>query len=319
MDLELLLYFLIALVPGLFWLFVLALRYRSDRETRLLILKTFVLGMAICTPAGFFNSWLTGIFKGDGWLTDLLMMICVVGPNEESLKFLIVYSEVYRKWRFRTEMDGIIFATASAIGFATYENATYMQRFGIQVLYLRAWACVVGHLCFSAVFGYYLGLAKSKKYNPTPCIAEGLVLAALCHGSYNFLVGRSDQAIYVVVPCLVGFYAILRQGWLRPILSFVAPGWMAYRASAGPTVLAFQRKRFPVHERGVPAQQVARVLESLNDLRDETRLAGLDAASSVHDQRVYERVRELTHDPVEAVRVSAAQRAAEMKRLLAPT
>lgn len=316
MNLETLLCFLIALIPGLIWLFLLALRYKEDAETRRLILKTFLLGMCICTPAGLFNTWLlqaVGGMEGGDLVTSFFVFVFIVGPNEEGLKFLIVWSEVYRRWRFRTENDGIIFATASAIGFATYENSDYMMRYGIQVLYIRAWACILGHLCFSAIFGYYLGLAKSKKYNPKPCIAEGLFLAALFHGLYDFAVTVNGDLVYVVVPLLVVFYFCLSRGWVRPFLSIVAPRWMAPTKTYDASRISFQKRRFPVQEKGGLASKALEVLDLLEDLEDAPRLRGLEEAGRLADQRIFERVQSLTHDPVPAVREKAALVLKEMK------
>jgi len=317
-DLELLLYFAIAMVPGMLWLFLLALRFRVDRESRRLILKTFALGMVICVPAGFFNTWLqTGVPVEDqnSWLYYLLLFMLVVGPNEEGLKFLIVWSEVYRGWRFRTSFDGIIFASASAIGFATYENATYMQQFGIQVLLVRAWACVIGHLCFSAVFGYYLGLAKARKYNPVPCIAEGLVIAASLHGLYDFSVTMHDKAIYVVVPILVGIYGLMSRNMVRPLLSILAPSFMAYREDAAGR-LSYQRRRFPVHLTGIKSKKADAALAAMAQMDDESRIHGIEASNGLDDQRVFDRVQELTHDPVEIVRKRAEICHRELRRQL---
>lgn len=318
MSLEHLLCFIIALGPGLFWLFLLSLRYRPDREGKRMILKTFLLGMVICTPAGFLNTWLASAIptsEDSSWVSHFILFMFVVGPNEEGMKFLILWSEVFRRWRFRTEMDGIIFATASALGFATYENALYMLKFGIKVLWPRAWACALAHMGFSAIFGYYLGLAKSKKYNPRPCIVEGLVLAAVFHGLYDISVTFYDHAIYVVVPLLLGYYLFLTHGLMKPILSVIAPRWMVYDPKGG-EMFQFQRRRFPVQRREPSAGEVIAVLEALDSLSDEDRIQGIGLAQRVLDQRIFERVQQLTHDPVDGVREEAERVHKELRRKL---
>ncbi|MBI4860333.1 MAG: PrsW family intramembrane metalloprotease [Candidatus Riflebacteria bacterium] len=319
MSLELVVHFAIALVPGLFWLTLLALRLRSDWESRKLILKVFVLGMAVCIPAGFLNEWLGLVVApggpGGSVFRSALLFLFVVGPNEEILKFVIVWSQAYRRWRFRTEMDGIIFATASALGFATFENAHYMERFGIQVLLVRAWACTLGHLCFSGIFGYYLGLAKAKRYNPRALIVEGLALAAFFHGLYDLVVSTEPDLIYVVVPLLAAYYLCLTRRWVPPLLSVIAPGWMKYSASAAGSI-SFQRRRFLVQHAPKVNEKVLEILEQLGSVDEKARLAGLGAAGGLLDQRLFEKVHDLTHDPVEAVRVGAERLHKELKQRL---
>lgn len=317
MDFTLLLNFCIALIPGLFWLAVLALRHTQDPEFRRLVFKTFFLGMAICTPAGFINSSLTGFFEvKNSVFAQFLMYVFVVGPNEEGLKFLIVWSEGYRRWRFRSEMDGIVLASASALGFATYENAVYMQQFGIKVLLLRAWACALGHLCFSAIFGFYLGLAKAKRYAAGPIIGEGLALAAFFHGMYDLAVTIDGRLMYVVVPCLLAYYTALTHGRFRPILSVIAPRWVAYEAPQQKASTSFQKRRFPTATRADAVMRVTEVIDQLGSLDEDQRRAGLEAARSLVDQRIFEAVAALTHDPVESVRTAAEGVHKEMRRQL---
>lgn len=319
MDLSLLVHLPLALVPGLAWLLVFALRFKPDADARRLIVKIFVLGTVMCVPAGELNAAFKHAIdpaSGTGWLARLLAFVLIVGPSEEALKFLIVWTGAYRRWRFKTELDGVIFASASALGFATYETAQTMQVHGMRVLLVRGWACALAHIGFSAVLGHYLGLAKARRYRAGPCIAEGLALAALLHGLYDFLVTRDEELVYPVVLALGLLHLALRRGWLKPMVAVVAPRWMEPEPRPAPAAAGYQRRRFPVQTRPPAAGRVQAALEAMESLDEEPRRRALAEALEVIDQRLYEKAGELAHDPVAGVRAEAERvRAALRKRL----
>jgi len=314
----LILNFLLALIPGLAWLAFLAIRYKSEPAARWSIFRVFVLGLVMCVPAGLVNTALqTLVTRGasNPVLGHLILFMLVVGPNEEILKFLVIWSEAYRKWPFQDESDGMIFASASAIGFATYENALYMEQFGMRVLLVRAWLCVLAHVGFSAIFGHYLGLAKARRYRAAPLIAEGLFLAAVFHGTYDFMVTTWPGSVYGVVLVLVAYCVLLRMGFLVPYLNLIAPGMMTVEVSPD-AMKEFEGRRFPVLTRPESQDAVLRLLENMDSLDEDSRLEALEEAIHVLDLRVFQAVKSLRHDPVEAVRRSAEAAFIEMKRIL---
>ncbi len=89
----------------------------------------------------------------------------VVPVVEELLKFSMVALFVYRDKEFNEPMDGIVYATATALGFATLENIVYV--FDLQTISslfitgsIRAILSVPGHALFAVFWGYGLGIAK---------------------------------------------------------------------------------------------------------------------------------------------------------------
>lgn len=300
--------FLLALVPGLCWLFFLTWRSRKDAPFRKTLLKVFFLGMVVCIPAGFFNVTLMGALLGAVGPREiflLLMFVCVVGPVEEGLKFLILYSEVYRKWQIRRAEDGVLLATASALGFATFENFDYAQKLGLQVLMTRAWACALLHVGFSAIFGHYMALAKLRRYSPAACIGEGLFLAAMLHGLYDFAVTKDPMSMYPFVVGTLVLYWLLRHFDWRPISVRLFPS-LAEPVEVGDGLRLFKRPRFP-RARGRDRELVDRVIAELEADQTERRLAGLEEAATLEDGDLLDRVEALTHDPVPEVRAAAEE------------
>ena len=62
-------------------------------------------------------------------------------------------------------MDGIVYATAASLGFATIENILYVLDGGLAVGIVRAIASVPGHVVFACIWGFALGTAKFRPAN----------------------------------------------------------------------------------------------------------------------------------------------------------
>jgi len=84
-----------------------------------------------------------------------------------------------RKYGVREPLDGIILAAASATAFAFVETMfQYMPKYGAYVGPPRFLLNIYGHIAFSAMFGYYVGLAALHHHKPQR------VVVALCLGVF---------------------------------------------------------------------------------------------------------------------------------------
>ena len=165
---------------------------RSDKfpEPTSLIIKTFFIGILLCWPAGFLNSF---IFV----LEDLLGftdMSFLAGFTEEPLKFLAFMLFIKANIEFDEPMDAIVYGTIISLGFATYENIEYVYLYNeefssLYIAILRAISAIPLHACCGVIMGYYIGLYTFKgsyKY-----IVQALLIPILIHALYNFLTGYS--------------------------------------------------------------------------------------------------------------------------------
>jgi RsiW-degrading membrane proteinase PrsW (M82 family) len=128
---------------------------------------------------------------------------------EESLKFLVVFLAIYRHPEFDEPMDGIVYATAAGLGFATVENVLYVIDGGIAVGIIRAIASVPGHVVFSCIWGFALGTAKFRpKKERAKIILTGLFGAMLMHGIFNF-----SLEVFEVLGLILILVVIIPFGW----------------------------------------------------------------------------------------------------------
>ncbi len=327
----------VALAIGLAWFFVLLMLFRPARERLGMLLRIFLLGMVVCVPAGYFNTYWMMALQTRFLSVDVTavrvevsmpvlygaLMWILVAPVEEILKYCIVRACTQRRPVFAHPREGCLLAAASALGFATYENYHYMQQVGFEVIYVRGWLCPPGHMLWSSLWGYYLGLAWSRGYKEGPALAEGLTLASVAHGSYNFLCGLIPGWFGLLVPAAV-VAGLGRTSW-RHLWSGSHEPWLVPKdlnslktATSKPTLeVPLSERRFGVVRDPEAQAQVEGLLALMDDLEEKSRIDAVRRAAALEDQRILEKVRELTRDPVAAVREAARATLARLNARLA--
>ncbi|GGL33598.1 PrsW family intramembrane metalloprotease [Halarchaeum grantii] len=170
------------------------------REPLPMLVITFVLGFLFAGFAAVLNSVLKGFLTAIPVVGMVLFFWLVVGPVEETVKWLAVRLYAFRSEKFDAVVDGAVYGAAAGLGFATIENTIYItgqflsaansatMQVGFQQAFqtaaLRTFAGP-GHVIYSAFAGYYLGLAKFNSENRGPIVVKGLVIAASIHAIYN--------------------------------------------------------------------------------------------------------------------------------------
>ena len=190
---------LLELAPGIFLLWYLYRKDRYEPEPPRLVLWIFLLGALSVIPAALIESPFPESITG-----------FIVAPFvEELVKFSVVFLFVYHQAEFNEPMDGIVYAAAASLGFATVENVFYVLDGGAAVGILRAVASVPGHVIFSCVWGAALGIAKFRPSSSrSGIIAAGLIGAMVLHGIFNF-----SLEFFGVAGLLLILVVIIPGGW----------------------------------------------------------------------------------------------------------
>jgi protease PrsW len=200
-----LLILLLAFAPGVFWLWYFYHKDRYAPEPLLWIVRIFLLGMLMTVPAAFTENFLARVLSG------FAIAVFAAPVIEEGLKFLAVRKTVYETDDFNGPIDGIVFATAAALGFATLENAGYVilsydtsVELAVQTGVLRAFLSVPAHALFSSMWGYALGRAKTEAAPESGVtILKGFILAVVFHGIFNALLYYEYIGLAVLVLVLI--------------------------------------------------------------------------------------------------------------------
>lgn len=190
---------LLSLLPCVLWLWYFSSRSRYKRPSGRVLAATFLFGALATIPALFLNllgqSTLLQLF-GPGQMTHLLVLLIVVGPVEEFIKFLVVYGYAYRSPEFDEPLDGVIYSATAALGFAAIENIVYLAQHDPMLVLLRGPLSNPGHALFSAFWGLSLSRAKTvpnlfrKRF---PIMAYGLLWASILHSLFDILLVASSR------------------------------------------------------------------------------------------------------------------------------
>jgi RsiW-degrading membrane proteinase PrsW (M82 family)/RNA polymerase subunit RPABC4/transcription elongation factor Spt4 len=133
----------------------------------------------------------------------------VAGVTEELGKFLVVRLFIYKSPYFDDSTDGIIYASAVALGFATLENIGYTISYGWQVILIRGPISTFAHVLFSTMWGYPLALSKIGYPRAGRYVLLGLVGAMAAHGFFDFLLFTQTWYALLAIPLFAGLITAL--------------------------------------------------------------------------------------------------------------
>lgn len=116
----------------------------------------------------------------------LLYSLGVTGVVEEFFKLLPFLFIITKFKAFDEKIDGIIYASMIALGFASFENISYLAYMDGLELVGRAFASPLTHTIFSSIWGYAIGVARIYKKSILTASLWSILLAAFIHGIFNF-------------------------------------------------------------------------------------------------------------------------------------
>jgi RsiW-degrading membrane proteinase PrsW (M82 family) len=192
---------IVSVLPALFLAMYLWYQDPTRREPVRLLGSTFLLAVLFASFAALVNSSLLPIFELIPVVGLPLFYFLVVGPIEETVKWLAVRVHAYRSPAFQTVVDGVVYGAIAGLGFAAIENLFYIVFFSVSetpggLIVENQYAVAIaatrlfvgpGHVVFSAWAGFYLGLAKFNPDHRGPIVVKGLLVATFIHASYNTL------------------------------------------------------------------------------------------------------------------------------------
>ncbi len=177
-----------------------------------LLVATFVLAVLFATFAAVVNSVAGPPMQAilGPAIGSVLFFFLIVGPVEETVKLLAVRVFAYRSDTFDAVIDGAVYGAVAGLGFAAIENAIYISATVAEadagLLGVAAGIATLrglvgpGHVIYSAIAGYYLGLAKFNPEHAGPLVVKGLLIAAVVHATYNATVGVVPGLLTAAVP-----------------------------------------------------------------------------------------------------------------------
>jgi RsiW-degrading membrane proteinase PrsW (M82 family) len=210
MNNEVLLIFIATFTPSLAWLGYFYLRDEFGREPLHLVLMVFGGGLlAGPISLGLFHLIeMTAFYRDIEWIHEASILkqavycFLAIGPIEELSKFIAVWIFVDRKHiAFNSPLDGMVYAAAAALGFATIENWYFMLE-AEEPMWALAVTRPFNHVLFASFWGFALGTSRFKPHH-RGLVYKGLLLSMVYHGLYDYIV------VTDVVPYLCSFFLVI--------------------------------------------------------------------------------------------------------------
>lgn len=182
--------------------------YLKDRFTEPLhlILRNVIYGAILVFPIMFMQYALQAEGIGNG---DFVQSFFTIALMEEFFKWFIFVYTIYHHTAFDAHYDGIVYAVAISLGFATVENFLYLFSNGIEYAFSRALFPVSSHALFGVIMGYYLGKAKMKPLHKKMNLALALLLPFLLHGTYNYILKKvTSDWLILLIPFMIFLWIV---------------------------------------------------------------------------------------------------------------
>jgi RsiW-degrading membrane proteinase PrsW (M82 family) len=216
--------FLCATIPLGFYLFVPAIIDRFDPEPWWSLAMAFLWGAVVAT--GFSGMINTVVHIGSANLLgkaagDFITPVICAPLVEEFFKGLAVLGAFYflRK-EFDGVVDGIIYATFCALGFAAVENISYYARSDVQnalagTFFIRGILAPWGHPLYTSMTGIGFGIARESSKTWVRWLAPlgGYLVGVTLHAIWNFVPTVFGEAFFLLLPLwflfVFGFFGII--------------------------------------------------------------------------------------------------------------
>lgn len=157
-----------------------------------------------------------------GFLPRLLGFVLGVGVVEEGTKALPIYLFCYKRnvnasplmYSFIGAVSGLAFGVSEAVNYSyLYAHGLMQHRIGLGsymiAQFLRLISLPLLHACWSAVVGYFIGLAHLHRGPARSLIAFGIGIAATLHGLYDTFSG-SGIGLAIAALSLIIFVSYVR-------------------------------------------------------------------------------------------------------------
>ena len=189
-----------AVIPALFLLIRVYQADRLDKESPYLLFDLFKAGIfsaLIALVLERIGSFVLGAAVKDQKIYDILLYFVVVALSEEGAKYFMMRRNSWNNREFNCQFDGVVYAVFVSLGFAAWENISYVLTFGFSAAVVRAVTAIPGHACFGVFMGIFYGIAKkyANRGNSQAAVTFkvlALLIPALLHGAYDYIASMEE-------------------------------------------------------------------------------------------------------------------------------
>ncbi len=202
----------LAIAPGIAICLFIYFKDKYNKEPLWLLLWLFVLGMFSVIPALLAEASLTKPVEramGEGMFYTAVFSYLIVGLSEELSKSLVLRYYAFNRKAFDDPFDGIVYAVMVGMGFATLENVSYVNSYGLGTAITRMFLSVPAHGTFAVLMGYHLGLAKFDTARRGRFLLLAVFWPVFFHGTFDFFLFLGKTWLHFI-GALVSFVVAVR-------------------------------------------------------------------------------------------------------------
>ena len=198
-----------AIFVTLIWLIYLRRLDIFEKDRWFPVLITMGLGVIFtffCIFLYDFSSLTLHFDLNGSFINDLLYCVFGIGLIEETVKIIPLLLILKFSKEVNEPYNFILYASASALGFALLENIMYFDG-SPGIVHGRSVTSVLGHMMFTSIVAYGLILAKYRHNNRTLIgyFILYLLYASIAHGIYDFLIFYNLRFVF-----FIGFIILMR-------------------------------------------------------------------------------------------------------------
>ena len=184
-----------AVIPAIVLLVQVYKADKLDKEPKALLISLVLFGVLSTAAAGLIESIgirIVSLFLAKESLAyNAVLYFGIVAFAEEGSKYFLLRRRTWKCNSFNCQFDGVVYAVFVSLGFALWENISYVTQFGFSTAIVRAFTAVPGHACFGVFMGVWYGLAKRyeglrMEEKSARCRLCALLVPSFMHGVYDF-------------------------------------------------------------------------------------------------------------------------------------
>ncbi|UTR14611.1 glutamic-type intramembrane protease PrsW [Salipaludibacillus sp. LMS25] len=195
----------VAITPAVALLTFFYLKDEFEQEPIIMVVRSFIYGALLVFPVMFIQF---AIQYETEIASPFLLIFFKASFIEEFLKWFIVLITIFYHVHFNQRYDGIVYATAVALGFASVENVLYLLANGVDTAFFRAVFPVTSHALFGVVMGFYFGKAKFNREKRYRYLFLAFFFPYTLHSLYNLILVVLSSWMYVLIPFMIALWMI---------------------------------------------------------------------------------------------------------------
>ena len=212
-----------AVIPAIFLMIKVYKSDRLEKESGRALMNLVIAGILSSLIAlveeRILSALLNSAVQKGTVLYNVLLYFVIVAVSEESSKYIMMKRRTWRSPEFNCQYDGVVYAVFVSLGFALWENISYVLSYGFATALVRAVTAIPGHACFGVFMGVFYGIAKKYQIQGKAFMSKlmrimALVFPALMHGAYDYIASMEQVnsgwyfAGFVVIMFIVSYVLV---------------------------------------------------------------------------------------------------------------